>query len=68
MKPINTLYEQNQETVFLLFQLTHIIATLLEVLIPAPFTTNDGIKTICQFIIYNVLCIYNKTVPFVGGS
>ena len=32
MKPINTLYEQNQEMVLLLFQLTHIIATLLEVL------------------------------------
>jgi hypothetical protein len=34
MKPINTLFEQNQEIGFLLFQLTHIIATLLKVLIP----------------------------------
>jgi hypothetical protein len=62
MKPINTLYEQNQEMVLLLFQLTHTIATLLEVLITDPFKTNYGIKRLCQFTIFIELCIYNRAV------
>ena len=52
MKPINTLYEQNQDFFFFIIP--------FEVLIPAPFKTNDGIKTLCQFTIFNY--IYNKTL------
>jgi len=60
MKPINTLSK-----IKIFFFIIPV-----EVLIPAPFKTNDGIKALHQFTIFNELCFYNKTLicSFFGGG